>query len=762
MKLIVHWFRFILTFLTLLNLSLFYAKSVSAQSIDYGKSYVNVTKGLNGGTVENGDTLEIRVAIVVRSGGVYDSCGYYDTIPSGTTYIPGTIRVLTNEGKVYKSFTDIAGDDEGDLNGTAVKINLGYNQTDKPATAFRRGLIRSTHRPSFGGGSCIMVASFRVKVTSAIGTQINLGGGAITYKSGLLVFKKLLPSNPVAIYTNYGICANTVGVNALGTEFNGTFGSGKNRYRGASANVPNDGTSYIYTGFTTNAPNDYYYSIANNTSTNTGYSTVNTWSKPDGSSPTHRVFTVWDIIGDHTGASNPLLGNPPADTVANSNAGYMLVVNAAYRIDSAFQHTISNLCPNTYYEMSTWIRNICSKCGCDSTGKNASGGIGYIPTAPGDSSGVYPNLTYELNGVDYYTTGYIKYTGQWIKKGFTFLTGPAQTSVTLKLINNAPGGGGNDWALDDITVATCSPNFTFTPTPNPMICDSNVVTMGAIIKSFFPNYANYKWQKSINNGSSWTDLTAGAVGSPVWNGSEYSYTVAYPPFVAYRSDSGTKYKVVVSTTFANLSNTNCQVSDGSTTITLNILTCGTTLSTNLLSFTGQLQNDKAHLTWTTTSETEAFYFEIEKSTDGSRYVPIASINSYRNYGASMNTYTFSDPDPVTGTNFYRVKMVGKNGSTKYSRTIQLAPPAKSLTLMTAINPFTSQIDFYVNTPNSEETEADLIDIVGRPVRNLKCSLLIGINHLVFNNTESLPAGAYTLRIKTRDRILTRGLIKLKN
>ncbi|MES1222442.1 MAG: hypothetical protein ABUT20_43510, partial [Bacteroidota bacterium] len=100
-------------------------------------------------------------------------------------------------------------------------------------------------------------------------------------------------------------------------------------------------------------------------------------------------------------------------------------------------------------------------------------------------------MTYELDGVDYYTTGNVKYTGQWIKKGFTFLTGAGQTSVTLKLINNAPGGGGNDWALDDITVATCSPNFTFTPTPNPAICDSNVVNMGAIVKSFFPNYNNY-------------------------------------------------------------------------------------------------------------------------------------------------------------------------------------------------------------------------------------------------------------------------------
>ncbi|MES1218139.1 MAG: hypothetical protein ABUT20_21720, partial [Bacteroidota bacterium] len=375
---------------------------------------------------------------------------------------------------------------------------------------------------------------------------------------------------------------------------------------------------------------------------------------------------------------------------------------------------------------------------------------------------VAPNLTYELDGVDYYTTGNVKYTGQWIKKGFTFLTGAGQTSVTLKLVNNAPGGGGNDWALDDITVATCSPNFTFTPTPNPAICDSNVVNMGAIVKSFFPNYNNYKWQKSTNNGATWTDVSAGAVGTPVWNGSEYVYTVSYPAFVAYRSDSGTKYKVVVATTFPNLSNSSCQVSDGSTTITLNILNCGKTLSANLVSFTGSLENDKAKLNWSTTTENESVTFEIEKSIDGEKYFTIGTVNGHGDYDATINTYSFIDPDAVTGTNYYRIKMVSKNDRTKYSRTVLLEPATKSLTVLKAINPFTSQLDFYVNAPKSIATEADLLDNFGRPVRNIKCNLIAGSNHLVFNNTQSLPPGAYTLRIQTYDRILTRGVIKLKN
>jgi hypothetical protein len=61
-----------------------------AQTPDFGKSYINVTKGLNGGTVETGDTLEIRASFVVRSG-TFDSCSYSERstnnlpMPSTTT-----------------------------------------------------------------------------------------------------------------------------------------------------------------------------------------------------------------------------------------------------------------------------------------------------------------------------------------------------------------------------------------------------------------------------------------------------------------------------------------------------------------------------------------------------------------------------------------------------------------------------------------------------------------------------------------------------
>ena len=254
--------------------------SLNAQTVDYGKSYINITKGSAGGTMEPGDILQIRATFVVKSG-TLDSCGFFDNIPAGTTYVPGSLAVLTNEGKIYKSFTDAPGDDCGWITGSAISINLGYNNAaGKQASAFRRGQIKNTDKPSFYSGTCIMVASYKIKITASIGNQINIGGGSVTYRSGPApITTSIFPVDKVSVFTNYGLCSNAVGANALGTEFNGTFGFGKNKNRGASANIP---PSYTYATFSANNPNDYFYGVSNNTSTaGLGYSTSNAWGKPD-------------------------------------------------------------------------------------------------------------------------------------------------------------------------------------------------------------------------------------------------------------------------------------------------------------------------------------------------------------------------------------------------------------------------------------------------------------------------------------------------
>jgi hypothetical protein len=756
--------------------------------IDYSKSYINVTKGTSGGSVEPGDILEIRATFVVTASAV-DSLAYYDTLfrAKGFKIVAANIATKTNEGKTYGSFTDAVDTDPGDYRvtglDTAIRINIGSG-----ASGSTRGELRNTSRPSFYGSTCIIMATYRVQVYAAYGIKIRWGGGKFTYRDTItgvlssIVFK----NDSLIVYNSPGLCPNAVSpTNAVGVESNGSFGTPATgsplaRNRGTSTYVP----GYIYNIFSSaGGPQDYYYGIANNTSAR--YSISQTLTKPDAGSPNYRVFSLWDIIGDHTGAANTAKGNIPCDTTkavsATNPCGYMLVINSAYKTDTAFQYTVTNLCPNTYYEISAWVRNICYRCGCDSAGRG-SGTAGYIPFATGDSSGVQPNLAFDINGTDYYTTGNIQYFGtdrvaprdttsqrsdtlnRWVKRGFTYLTGVSQTSFTLTIRNNAPGGGGNDWAIDDIAVATCLPNMNYSPSLNPNVCRLNSLTIYDTVRSYFNNYVYYKWQRSTNNGSTWSDVT-GALGpaTATWNGTAWQYVTAYtiPPAHSDTSDSGDLYRVIVATTSSNLSNSNCLFTDGVSIIHLSVINCAPVLKTDLLSFNGKLVSDIGNLSWTTSKEDESLFFAIERSSDGNNFIKAGTVSSYNNLSSTVNYYSFTDPAAVTGKVFYRLVITGQAGTKKYSRTIQLNKKNnEQFGLVNIINPFNYSIEFDVVSPADSKIEVQLIDLQGKVVRQNSYLVRSGVSTLSLP-TETLPAGIYIFRVKNSDTTIYMKLLKNK-
>jgi hypothetical protein len=755
---------------TLLISALCADPALAQLKIDYGKSYLNITKGATGGTVEPGDILEVRATFVVGgsiANDYVDSCAYFDVIPANTTYIPGTLAILTNEGHIYKTFTDANGDDAGGITGTNVRINLGFKNAPT-ATATRRGRITFNDKPSFFGATCIMVATFRVQVTGAYGTQVNLGGGTISYYPfGTSITSVTFPQDSVMVFKNLGICPNSSN-NSISSEFGGTFGSGKAKNRGPSSKISNN---YTYNVFGPNTPNDYYYNISNNTSTGAaGYTTLNTWAKPDpniaGFAYSHRVFGVWDIIGDHTGAINPLLGNPATDTV-NSTGGYMAVINSSYKTGITFLDTINNLCPNTYYQYSAWFRNICSLCACDSNGKGP-GNAGYIPTGPGDSSGVHPNLTFNVNGFDYYTTGDMPYTGQWIKKGFTYLTGPTQTSMIIYVRNNAPGGGGNDWALDDISVATCIPNISLTPNKPDTLCKGSDDTVRFKVTAFFNNYTEWVLQKSIDNGATWTTpgidtlgLAPNGSATPVFNPVTGLYEYLVTRYYRLNNvDTTIIYRLTIASTPGNLLNSGCNFITSSPKI-VRTANCMLTLPTQI-SVRGDLQNGNlARIQWTSQDETGSIIYVVERSNDaGAHFLSLATISGSATPGMG-NSYVYYDVTPVTGDTYYRIEIIDHSYH-NYSQIILLSSSQIALNISGLVNPFSHLISFDMTVPQDNNIQLSLFDSYGRRLMSNRQTTFKGINHIELNEPAGLQTGMYVLQVLYRDQMITKKIIKGKD
>ena len=127
-----------------------------------------------------------------------------------------------------------------------------------------------------------------------------------------------------------------------------------------------------------------------------------------------------------------------------------MVVNASHEPGLFYEKEITGLCENTLYAFSADIINLIG------TGEDM----------------IKPDVSFLLDDEVHYTTGKIQEDEEWKTYGFTFSTSPGQTSITLSLRNNAPGGIGNDLALDNISFRACGPEALILPAEIIDVCEN--------------------------------------------------------------------------------------------------------------------------------------------------------------------------------------------------------------------------------------------------------------------------------------------------
>ncbi|MEQ1797845.1 MAG: T9SS type A sorting domain-containing protein [Lacibacter sp.] len=759
--------------------------AVAAAKIQTGKSYTNITRP-NGGVVQIGDVLEFRNVIAVgdwsATGSIYNTT-FHDTIPAGLSYIANSIRFSTNEGMTYESgitgltnLTDASGDDEAVYNGGVIRVNVGSLNKDAGAAAANRqfvyecspavtpityasaggGKISPRGRPSQFGSFCLIVVRYQATVTAATGTIFTTSNGEFRYKTtsnpddiGVPQTIASFPRYSVYVSDENTLCQTSVGINAYS---NGDFGSGTTRHDSTQLLLAPD---YLWSPFATGNPGDGLFSVVNNTSAD--LSTNKYVGIPDA---VRRVFGVWDIIGDHTGAADVDSGNFAVPY--GTNGGYMAVVNAAYGINTAVQRNITGLCGDTYYEFSAWFKNICAACSSDSTGRTPTGsGAALFKSYLGsktlnDSAGVSPDVTYTIDGVDYYTSGSIEYDRRWVKKGFLFKTGPAQTSVNLTIRNNAPGGGGNDWAFDDVGLATCLPSLAMRPSNTPTYCTNGQIDMSVIVNTFYNNYGLYQWERSTDGGGSWhaaPELPGVQSYTYTFDGTSYLDTVAYPPIIATAITNGYMYRIKTATSLANLSSSSCSVYNTVDVITITVDGGCVVLPVELLQFNAQLKNGYTELKWQSKQEQDLQKYDVERSADGKNFVKIGTVTAKG--GNDAQNYTFTDSNPVTGKVYYRLQLVSAQNK-KYSNILSVTGDLSNrFELTNLVNPFNAKISFQITVPQNEVIEVNLLDAAGKIIYQTKMNVNKGINAMNFETPSAIQKGNYLLRVVSKEGVVNK-------
>ena len=95
-----------------------------------------------------------------------------------------------------------------------------------------------------------------------------------------------------------------------------------------------------------------------------------------------------------------------------------------------------------------------------------------------------------------------------------------------------------------------------------------------------------------------------------------------------------------------------------------------TLPVTFGSFTAQPQGNTALLNWTTATEENSGYFNVQASKDGTSWSSIGEVRAAGNSTTTEN-YSFVDNTPASGNNYYRVVEVSMDNSEIYSVVRQL-------------------------------------------------------------------------------------------
>ncbi len=360
---------------------------------------------------------------------------------------------------------------------------------------------------------------------------------------------------------------------------------------------------------------------------------------------------------------------------------------------------------------------------------NATSGTGLKFT-------VAPDIEFLINDVVVYTLpSPVPNDATLHKAGFTFITknlssSPYASGTGLKLTirNKAPGGNGNDFAVDNINFLPCGPKISFSGVNGSGCTVKNTANIGSFTQII------WQYTSDTNNLVSWKKIKFSDNQNP------FTFTVSpifsdtilgkVPPNYFVRAVAGDGNFIIT--------NPKCRVNSNS-----KIVNCITPLPISFLSFTAQKVSDGVSLKWETTNELNNLKFIIERAGDDQKFVDIGSEDG-RGNSTKRNAYYFKDISPVSGNNYYRLKQVDFDGKTEDSKIIIINiiglvtmfpnPASRNLTIM-----------FGENSSADKTANIRFVNAIGKVISEQNPTVSKNDNQIILEN---LPAsnGVYYLEI----------------
>ncbi len=162
------------------------------------------------------------------------------------------------------------------------------------------------------------------------------------------------------------------------------------------------------------------------------------------------------------------------------------------------------------------------------------------------------------------------------------------------------------------------------------------------------------------------------------------------------------------------------------------------LPVSLLSFTATKQESRNVLQWNVAQQVNFSHFELERSEDGREFHFLARI------AYNGNQYTYYDRSFSATTNYYRLKMVDKDGRFEYSPVRRLNNK-RGMDAGVYPNPATETIYVRVENVQSKQMQVEVMSAEGKVLQTQQMTVNNGVS-VAPVNISSLSKGSYLVRL----------------
>lgn len=178
----------------------------------------------------------------------------------------------------------------------------------------------------------------------------------------------------------------------------------------------------------------------------------------------------------------------------------------------------------------------------------------------------------------------------------------------------------------------------------------------------------------------------------------------------------------------------------------NFFTSQQMLPVELSYFGVEVKGGSAKLLWTTESELNNNYFEVQQSVNARTWNAIGRVEG-RGTNLTAQEYTFVDEKPAAGINYYRLKQVDYDGTFEFSKVVQANLGVQPTNFQCYPNPVETILTMQWKPETGPILLAELFDVTGKMLWRKQVSMDAGKLEM---DLQLFPVGMYALRLSDAD------------